>query len=277
MGNEELTSTAVVSVVQLPIIEEQLYLVQNQIKKEVECALSLVCTADTIQTVKQTRAELNKQFEELEEVRKQVKRAVMAPYDRFEAVYKECVSNEFKHADAALKQKVDSVESEMKQKCEANLRMYFDECCVAYNIDFIKYEDAHIKVDMASAKAKTPKKLMEQIRCFVESVAEQVAMISSMNNADEIMVEFKQSLNAAAAIAIVEKRNRMIEEEQAAAAARKEIQDQRKQAETRVRAYAPATVELEEKLLTVKFTVTDTLPRLKALKAWLEANNYRYE
>ena len=111
-----------IKVVQLPVIEEQLRSMKETVDKRVEEALSLVCSEETIQTVKSARAELNKEFQELEEQRKEVKKAVLSPYERFETVYKECVSDAFKRADAALKSKVDATEREIKQRCEDGLR-----------------------------------------------------------------------------------------------------------------------------------------------------------
>lgn len=102
-----------IKVVQLPVIEEQLRSMKEAVDKRVEEALSLVCTEETIQTVKSARAELNKEFQALEEQRKEVKKAVLGPYERFEAVYKECVSDAFKTADAALKGKVEATEREI--------------------------------------------------------------------------------------------------------------------------------------------------------------------
>ena len=64
---------------QLPVITQHLNLVAEEIKQKTETAKSLVCTADTIKTVKATRAYLNKEFNALEEMRKAVNSAVMAP------------------------------------------------------------------------------------------------------------------------------------------------------------------------------------------------------
>ena len=191
-----------IKVVQLPVIEEQLRSMKEAVDKRVEEALSLVCTEETIQTVKSARAELNKEFQALEEQRKEVKKAVLGPYERFEAVYKECVSDAFKTADAALKGKVEATEREIKQRCEDGLREYFAELCAAERVDFARYEQAGIVVDMASAKQKTPKKLREKLADFVAGIARNMELISGMDDAEEIMVEFKRSLDAPAAISL---------------------------------------------------------------------------
>ena len=111
-----------IKVIQLPVIEEQLRTAKDFVDKTVTDAMSLVCTEETVQTVKAARACLNRQFSELEEQRKAVKAAVLDPYNRFEAVYKECVSDAFRRADADLKRKVADGESEMKRRCEDGLR-----------------------------------------------------------------------------------------------------------------------------------------------------------
>ena len=61
-----------IKVVQLPVIEEQLRSMKETVDKRVGEALSLVCTEETVQTVKGVRAELNKEFQTLEEQRKEV-------------------------------------------------------------------------------------------------------------------------------------------------------------------------------------------------------------
>ena len=105
-----------IRVAQLPVIEEHLRSMKEAVDRRVDEALSLVCTEETVQAVKGVRSDLNKEFQTLEEQRKEVKRAVLGPYEQFEAVYKEYVSNAYKRADAALKGKVDDTEREIKQR-----------------------------------------------------------------------------------------------------------------------------------------------------------------
>ena len=80
-----------IRVTQLPVIEERLRSMKAHVDESVQEALSLVCTEETVTAVKKARADLNNQFADLEEQRKAVKKAVMEPWERFEAVYKECV------------------------------------------------------------------------------------------------------------------------------------------------------------------------------------------
>jgi len=276
-------SQGLITLVQIPIIEERLLAAKEFVDKTVADAMALVCTEETVQAVKATRAELNKQFGELENQRKAVKAAVLDPYNRFEAIYRECVSDAFKRADADLKQKITDVEGTMKRQCEAGLREYFTELCMAHHIDFLSFEQAGIVVSMADAKAKTqpPKKLRDHLDQFVEGVAKGAAVISEMENADEIMAEYRVTLNVMEAVGIVQERKRRIEAERAARAAREEAQTREAEAVQKVEAFAPP-VENEaepapEPVLRCRFTVTATKAQLKKLKEFLNTEGIKYE
>lgn len=272
-----------IRVAQLPVIEEQLRSVKSAVDARVMEALAMECTEDTVQTVKAERAELRKQFDDLEERRKAVKAAVMGPYNQFEAVYKECISDAFKGADASLKRKIDDVEGEIKRRCEDDLRAYFDELCLAHHIGFLRFEQAGVKVGIADAKQKTPKKLREQLVQFVARAASDVDRIADMDDAEEIMVEYQKSLNLADAIGTVLDRHRRIQAQREAAQARESIKAAEAEAVRKVDAVAPpveapkeATAE-PQKQFRCTFTVTATKPQLKRLKEFLNQEGIRYE
>ena len=77
-----MSNTAeLIRVVQLPEIEEHLQSIKVAVTQKVNDALSLVCTEDTVKSVKAVRADLNKERNEFEEQRKAVKKAIMSPYE----------------------------------------------------------------------------------------------------------------------------------------------------------------------------------------------------
>lgn len=266
---------SLIKVTQLPVIEERLRSMKGNVDKAVDNAMALVCTEDTIQSIKHTRADLKKAFDELESQRKAVKAAVLDPYNKFEVVYKECVSDQFKRADAALKGKIEAVEMDMKQRCEAGLRSYFEELCESKHIDFVRFEQVGIVVDMTSAKSKRPKKLWDQIARFVDRVEADAALIDSMDDAEEIMVEYKRTLDATGAIATVQERHRRLEAEKEARAARESAKSQDAEAVKRVESFAPPTQE--EPVVRCRFTVTATKAQLKRLKEFLNMEGIKYE
>lgn len=270
-----------IQIIQLPIIKERLHHLKGFVDQQVADAMSMVCTDDTVIEVKQIRAELSALFNEAENQRKAVKAAVMQPYLDFEAVYKECISEPFKRADADLRGKITAVEAEMKRACDQRLREFFDELTEAQGITFLKYEQAGISVSMADARAKTqpPKKLREQVEQFVCRVGQDVDMILTLENAGEILAVYKQTLNATDAIQIVNERHRQIEQVKAEQERRSAVKAQEAEAVRKVEAFAPPVVEVPEPeadLLTCTFTINDTRERLRLLKRFLDANGYKY-
>lgn len=278
-----MTENALIQVTQSPIIEERLRTAKEGVDKKVAEALSLVCTEESIRTVKAYRADLKKQFDALEEQRKAVKAAVFEPYNRFEEVYKECVSEPFKRADADLKRKIDDVEAEIKRRCEEGLREYFSELCAANHVEWLEFEQTGVKVDLTSAKAKTPKKLREQLASFVANTVQDIDAIADMENADEVLAEYKQCLNFAEAVYTVQERHKRIEAEREAKAEYEAAKARDAEAVKKVEALAPPVAVKPEKnpndiIPQCTFTVYD-VPRwvLQQIKEIFERNGLRYE
>jgi hypothetical protein len=268
-------------VTQLPVIEEHLRSRKEQTEQRVAEAMSLVCTDETLTSVKNIRAEMNREFADAETQRKAIKAAIMEKYDSFESVYRECIADPYKRADADLKAKIDATESEIKSRCKEMLLCYFRELCAVNEIDFLSFGQTGVKVDMASARAKTPKKLMEQIKLKVDGVAQDMKTIGTMSeNAPEIMVEYKNNLDLSLAISVVNERHRRAEEEREAVKRRTEMEEARVAGDTVAAAPQVVPKRVEQaavERLTVSFRVTDTRERLRLLKQFLVSNGYQYE
>lgn len=268
-------------VTQLPVIEEHLRSRKEQTEQRVAEAMSLVCTDETLTSVKNIRAEMNCEFADAETQRKAIKAAIMEKYDSFESVYRECIADPYKRADADLKAKIDATESEIKSRCEEMLLGYFRELCAVNEIDFLSFGQTGVKVDMASARAKTPKKLMEQIKLKVDGVAQDMKTIGTMGeNAPEIMVEYKNNLDLSLAISVVNERHRRAEEEREAVKRHTVTPAARAAGDTVAAAPQVVPKRVEQaavERLTVSFRVTDTRERLRLLKQFLVSNGYQYE
>lgn len=268
-----------IAVKQLPIIVEQLQQVKAEVAAKVDFALRLVCTENTVKDVKNVRSELNKEFAEYEASRKAVKKAILTPYEQFEVVYKDCVSDTYKKADTELKRKIDSVENELKAKKATEVKAYFDEYLQSKGIDFVTFESAHINVTLSASI----KSLKEQAKAFIDKIADDLALIDTQEHKDEILYEYKQSLNVSNAITTVANRYKAIEAAKAAEEERKAREQAAAEAAAKVEAVAQPTVEPiappveEEKTYTLKFTVRGTMPQLKALKEFLNNGGYDYE
>lgn len=269
-----------IEVKQLPVIEEQLRSVSTVIDERVKNATSLVCTEESVKTIKEIRTELNKDYKEFETKRKLVKEQVLKPYNDFENVYKECISDKFRNADLILKGKIDNVENELKAKKEKEIKEYFEEYKTANNIDFITYEQAKINVTLSASM----KSLKEQAKQFIDKIVDDLKLIETQEHKTEILVEYKQTLNVSQAITSVTNRFKAIEEEKKKIEQEKELQkfvvDTAKESDKyseQIILNSPSVEEKTEKILTLKFTVRGTRTKLRELKQFLESGGYDYE
>lgn len=275
---------------QLPIIEEQLKAMSIEIDEKVEFAKSLVCTEDTVKEIKKTRAELNSDFKNLEEKRKEVKMAVLQPYNDFEATYKMYVSDKYNTADKDLKTKIDDVENQLKEDKTAEIKAFFEEYRISNNIDFVKYENAGINVTLSASI----KSLKEQAKSFIDRITDDLALIDTQEHKAEIMVEYKKTLNCSQAITTVTSRLKAIEEQKQQEIERQQRIEEEKKVVEKVEIIVPVVEEIKapvveetpvqsapsqesEKVYEIAFKVVATMEKLKALKSFLNEGGYKYE
>lgn len=279
---------------QLPQIEEHLKELSIDVDKKVEYAKSLICTDENIKTIKQVRADLNKEFKEVEQQRKLVKEQILAPYMKFEDVYKRYISDKYKSADSDLKTKIDLTENEFKAKKEQEIKDYFEEYKTANNIDFITYGQARINVTLSASM----KSLKEQAKQFIDKIVDDLKLIETQEHKAEILVEYKQTLNVSQAITSVTSRFKAIEEEKKRQEVirQKQLEEAQKIADENIKKQTEETKkvldsfnvtqqeilqapveEKTEEILTLKFMVKGTRTKLKELKQFLESGGYDYE
>lgn len=284
---------------QLPQIEEHLKELSQDVDKKVENAKSLVCTEENVKTIKQIRADLNKEFKEVEAQRKIVKEQILAPYMQFEEIYKTYISDKYKSADSNLKAKIDSTENELKNIKEQEIKDYFEEYKKANNIDFVTYSQARINVTLSVSR----KSLKEQAKQFIDKIVDDLKLINTQEHKTEILVEYKKSLNVSQAITSVTNRFKAIEEEKKRQEElkRKQLEEAQRRANESIRAQteaarqalenfipkneeveetilqAPVIEEKQEEILTLRFTVKGTRTKLRELKQFLENGGYDYE
>ena len=269
---------------QLPQIEEHLKELSTEIDKKVEYAKSLVCTEESVKAIKQVRADLNKEFKELEAQRKNVKEQILAPYMQFEEVYKMYISDKYKSSDIDLKTKIDNTENELKAQKEQEIRDYFEEYKTANDIDFVTFEQANINVTLTASK----KSLKEQAKKFIDEIVDDLKLVETQDCKEEILVEYKQTLNISRAIQEVANRHKLLEEEKKRQEEKlKELEEVSKLANANIPNELPNTAQeiltkptvekKQEEILTLNFKVRATRSKLKELKKFLEDGGYDYE
>lgn len=281
-----MEDTQLIIVKQLPEIEENLKLVSNEIQQKVEQAKQLVCNEETRQVIKKIRADLNKELAEFEAQRKNVKEKILVPYNNFEKVYKECISDKYSEADRELKKKIEEVENNLKKEKEADLKAYFEEYKKYKNITFIDFERANIKVGLADSKTG----LHKQAKDFIDKIYSDINLIDTQEHREEIMIEYKQSLNVSNAITTVKNRYEEIEKEK-----KRQLEEEQKKADFKIKEQEESTrqalnnfsqsnivldtpkVEENEEVFLLSFKVKATKTKLKELKKFLDEGEYKYE
>lgn len=239
----ETTETALITISTLPEIEDNLRALKESWEQRAKDAASMICTDDTVQSLKDIRAQTTKEFKAADAQRIAVKKRYMEPWDAIEATFKECVKDAYNRADKALKDQIDSFENELKAKCEADLREYFAELIMTAQIDFLSFEKAmalgNIKISLTDAKRATPRQLQDKLGAVVAKVATDVDLINSMDDAALIMVEYKNVYDVGQAVGAVQARRRQEQAEKEAAERRKAAQEAQAAAVAKVDAAAP--------------------------------------
>ena len=198
---------------QLPIITHKIKEAGAFIKQRIS-GLELekqVVTEQTVKAMKALRTELNKEFEDFEIQRKAVKTQVNNPYDEFELVYKPEITDQYKSAKDLLNSKIDEYEFKIKKEKETNIKEYFDELVLSEKIDFLKFENLGLKIDLSTSE----KKYKEQTNTFVMKVVDDLALIKATDYEAETLTEYKRELNVSKAITTVKTRKEAEAAEQA--------------------------------------------------------------
>lgn len=290
----------IIEVKQLPIIFEQLALVKKSVEDKISAATKMVCTEENYKEIKKIKAAINNEFKEWEEKRKEVKKKIMTPYEKFEEIYKDCISIPYKTGDVKLKSKTDAIENGLKSEKKEKVVKYFKEYAEALGIDFVSFGQVGCNITLSVSE----KKLKEQVKAFLDKVMDDISLISAQEHKSEILVEYKRSLNVSQAIMTVNERLKAIEAEK-----QRELAEQEERAKAGSNAAAneaafepfvanvpqeiapPPEEELQqndlpldepqEKIFSLAFRVYGTKSQLKEfahhIKSYLSERGMRYE
>lgn len=261
--------------VQAPVISEDLEGVKRKLELVLAEVAQLPDNDESMKRIKARRAELNREFAAMEEQRKEVKRQVLQPYTQAEEKYKVCIADPYRAADAQLKQRVDGYQEGLKQDCRNRLEEYFDELCQVHGVDFLRFSQAGVMVDMAMARQKELRKAMEAIEAFVLRVRGDLDAILPLEDAPEVLAEYRENLDLSGAILTVKNRKSLTAymARQVREAQETKAQEEQHRAELLAAMGEPEEELPQEDLYTMTFTVTGSMGELKALKAYILSAN----
>lgn len=264
--------TELITIQQLPVIVEQLHSIKAEKTAKIAAILALPCTEETVKEIKRFRAELNNDLKSFEARRKYVKGEILRPYEAFEMVYKECVTDLFTGADIQLRDAINSVEDGLKNEKRAEVEAFYLDALAAHGLDFPSFDKSGIKVGISDSVASLKRQASE----LAQKTADEVAMISGLPYADEIMVEYRNTLNASRSVTTINERHKAIEAQRArmdavpAQAAFEPIP-----AQPAVPRVIVATHADDEITKTIR--ITGSQRKIDALMTFLEDGWYKYE
>lgn len=276
----KLNLDEIVKIEQMPKVFEQLEKIGSFIDERLDGIEDLECTEENKKEVKERRTEINNTLKILEEKRKEIKNKLNEPYDIFNTKYEETAKKKLENASQVLGAKIETIENSQKKEKEDNVRAYFDEYVVSKNIDFLKFEDIGLNIILSVSD----KKLLDDTKAFVDKVSDALELIEMQPYKEEILVEYKDTLNLSDSIKNVTERHKKIELEKEAQEIKKaQLEEENKHIQRIDMIVSPTKVEVpkeektEEDILEMTFKVRGSLDKLKELKKYLVDGGYDYD
>lgn len=277
MNENELNELVIVE--QLPVIKQQLQIISDEVDKEINYALSLEVNEDSVKEVKNARTRLNKIKSTMEDKRKQVKNAVMNPYNEFEEIYNELVKNKLSNADTTLKEKIDSVENTLKQEKQEELELFAKEYIEFNNLEnIISFDDIPLNITLSASM----KSLKEEIKRFIEDVANDIELIKLEEYSDEILDlyinnEFTNFDLTKSKLEVINRHKRLEKIQEQHKEVQLQIDEDAKIVEKVDEIVAPVEAIEDEDVITVSFKVTGTKEKIKQIKELIIKLGVEYE
>lgn len=237
---------------------------------------NIIFTDESITIAKDEKKKINKFKNEISQYRKDIINQFNEPIRKFELLGKE-TENILKNTYDTINNQVIVYEDKQKNLKEQEIKEFFEEYKAFNKVDFITYEQANINVTLSASI----KSLKEQAKAFIDKVIEDIQLINLEQYRDEILVEYKQTLNVTKSIITVKNRIAMIEEQKRINEELKKEEEILKenfshfpkQEETILQAPKIQKInDTEDKILTTTFTVRATKEKLKLLKEFMEEN-----
>ena len=279
---------------QLPVINEKIKEVGEQLTKRLKKLNldKLVCNDETRKEIKNLRTELGKELKAFEEQRKNIKTKINEPYEVFNQTYEKEIKEKYQNADLILKNKIDLVETEIKNNAKILAAEYFEEYKKSKsNIEdnYIKFDELNLQIglDALTEKGTLVKKYKDAISSKLEEVERDIETINTMEHNNEILVEYLKHKNLSLAIKEVNDRHFVLEQvRERQEIAKERIIEEAKIVEKVEEVLSAPVEEVPEDQMTIDdfldnekteseekfemtFTVKGTLTKLKELKEYL--------
>ncbi|QQK75065.1 DUF1351 domain-containing protein [Salicibibacter cibarius] len=161
---------------------------------------------ENIKTSKKMLATINSRVKELEDKRISIKKQMLEPYNEFEKQVKEIVKI-VKEADETVRGQVRQLEEEERQSKREQIEILWDKRIGQYQFkDFFRFEDfLQAKHLNKSTSLNTVEK---ELVDWLEQRDQEIKHLQTLDNKDEILAEYKQSMNLVDSINTVQNRHK---------------------------------------------------------------------
>ncbi len=281
---------------QMPIITEKIKEFGEKLDKRIKKLNldKLVCSEETRKDIKNLRTELGNELKSFEEQRKEIKKKVNEPYEIFNKAYEAEIKTKYQNADSILKNKIDLVESGIKNNAKILAVEFFEERIKSktnLKDNYLSFDEIGLSIglDALTDKGALVKKYKDFIIEKVDNVDRDIETISTMEYKEEILTEYLKHKNLSLAIKEVNDRHVILAQVQRDYEVVEEQKEQEEKNIEKVEEVLSAPVEevpngqmtiddfsedIQEEMYEMSFTVKATLPRLKALKEYLIKEGY---
>lgn len=269
----ELTDV-VANITALGSIETNIALIKDRALSIKSFYENLVIAEDDVKDMKSEMAALNKTKDVVKKYRIDIVKEFNKPLDEFVANAKE-TEKLLSEAYDSLKSQVKVFEDARLEERKAEVVDYFNEYAKSLEIDFVTFENSGLTVGLSGSM----KSYKEACKNFLDRIDSDLKLIYSQDeeSINEILVEYKKSLNVGNAIITVKERKRALELEKERQEALNALKAKEEEVIKKVEEVTAPKEVVEPKKYTARFKVTTTLDQLKDLKKYMDLKGINYE
>lgn len=269
---------------------------------------NIVFTPETMKEATDEKAKINKFKDKVAEYRKNIVAEYNKPIKLFETTAK-TAEKILTETYTTINNQVLEYQNSLKEEIKEKVKQYFNEYRIKKNIDekYIDFEELNvvIRLDSITEKGSLTKKIKDEINSKVDAINNELQTIRTMQNSEEILVEYLKHKNLSLAIKEVNDRHcvldnlkkteeELLKQQEIEAQTIANVNDVI-EGQTTIEEFleAPVTEQVNEQVVvgidtgkgeskqvdiyTMKFTVQGTIEQLKAIKEFLEKEGIKYE
>ena len=262
------------SITSLGSIDSNIELIKDKAAAIKNFYANLVISEEDCKDMKKEMASLNKAKDAVKKYRMDIVKKFNEPLDNFVNSAKETEKILTETYDS-LKGQIKKFEDETLNKKTEEVKAYYEEYAQSLHIDFVPFENSGLSVTISASM----KSLKEASKSFLDRVDSDIKLINTLEKdlINEILIEYKKSLNVSNAVITVKDRRKALEEEQKKQEALTALKAEETKVEEKVEEVTAPKVVEPVKTYTAKFKVEATIDQIKDLKTFMDLKGIKYD